>query len=173
MDGKTLDALLVRWHRWSADPSGSSDVAMVDLDAQVQTFKPYLIAALIVEARNLACGATVWRLPRAGGKKVHWDARSKLLRRLSDMGWFTDTTIRYNERGNRIGESNPGAKYLDHVVDMCVQMREQRHPLTGKPLYTLGQLALRFKVPKSTVQSWCEGSRRGQAIAREATGAAP
>lgn len=170
MDGKALDALLVRWHRWSADPSASDDLPMVDLDAQVQTFKPYLIAALIVEARNLACGAAVWRLPRAGGKKAHWDARSKLLRRLNDMGWFADKAIRYNQRGNRIGESNPGAKHPDHVVDLCVQMREQRHPHTGKPIYTLGQLALRFKVSKSTVQGWCEGTRRGQAIARESTG---
>lgn len=163
----TLNALLVRWHRWSADPSVSTDVAMVELDAIVARLYPHLIAALIVEARNLSCGVAVWRSVRAGGKRTHQRARCALLHALhgDQLRWFGAQVVQFNARGNRVGSSNPNAKVSDATVDLCVQLREQVNA-AGKPMYSLGQLALRFKVPKSTVQAWCEGGRRGQAAAR-------
>lgn len=166
-DRKALDALLVRWHRWSADPSASADAAMRDLDQSIGHLSPCFIAALIVEARNLSCGAVVWRNVRAGGKRNHQKARHALLRKLApdQIRWFGATVVMLSARGNRVGESNPSAKVPDRDVELCVQMREQTDN-TGKPLYSLGQLALRFKVPKSTVQAWCDGNRRGQAAAR-------
>jgi hypothetical protein len=166
-DQKALDALLVRWHRWSADPLTSGDTAMCDFDRVVGELWPYLAAALIVEARNLACGAAVWRNPRSGRRTLR-DARCALLKALSveQHRWFGAEVVKLSARGNRVGDSNPVATTADEVVDLCVQMREQVDPKTGRPRYSLGQLALRFKVPKSTVQSWCDGRRRGQAPAR-------
>lgn len=166
-----LNTLLVRWHRWSADPVASSDTAMADFDRIVGHLKPYLIAALIVEARNQACGVAVWRSVRAGGKKTLWEARGKLLRELAadQLRWFGAVdVVQFNTRGNRIGESNPNAAAPDRDVALCVQLREQINPDTGRPRYSLGQLALRFRVSKATVQAWCDGRRRGQAAARVA-----
>lgn len=170
MEHEALNALLVRWHRWSADPIASADTAMRDLDALVARLWPYQVAALIVEARNLACGHAVWRTVRAGGKRAHADARGALLRQLREdqLRWFGAQLVQFNARGNRVGASNPNAKAPDHVVELCVQLREQTRD-DGRPVYSLGQLAMRFKVPKSTVQAWCEGGRRGQAAARVKT----
>lgn len=167
MDREAMDTLLVRWHRWSADPTVSSDLLMPEFDALVTHLYPHLIAALIVEARNLACGVAVWRSVRAGGKRTHQRARCALLHELKadQLRWFGAQVVQFNERGNRVGSSNPRAKAPDRDVELCVQLRD-KVDAAGKPLYTLGQLALRFKVPKSTVQTWCEGTRRGQAAAR-------
>lgn len=170
-DQQALDALLVRWHRWSADPLTSADQAMPDFDRAVAGLWPCFIAALIVEARNLACGVAVWRNVRAGGKRTLQRARHALLQRLCEgdqRRWLGDAVVQFSARGNRIGESNPSARAPDRDVELCVQMREQVDPATGRPRYSLGQLALRFKVAKSTVQAWCEGGRRGQAAARVA-----
>lgn len=171
MDARAaVNTLLVRWHRWSADPVTSSDAAMAEFDRIVGRLKPYLIAALIVEARNQACGVAVWRSVRAGGKKTLWEARGKLLRELAadPLGWLGVERVQFNARGNRIGESNPNASAADRDVELCVQLREQLDPNTGRPRYSLGQLALRFKVSKATVQAWCDGRRRGQAAVRVA-----
>lgn len=141
---------------------------MRDFDRIVGNLWPCLVAALIVEARNLTCGVAVWRSVRAGGKRNHSRARSALMRALADdqVRWFGSEVVKYNERGNRVGDSNPQASASDRDVELCVQMRDQIDEQTGRPVYSLGQLALRFKVPKATVQSWCDGSRRGQALAK-------
>lgn len=167
-DQRALDTLLARWHRWSADPL-AGDPLMPDFDQVVGGLLPYLAAALVVEARNQACGRTVWRNPR-GGRRTLRVARAALLKALSadQVRWFGSPVVKLSERGNRVGDSNPSATATDDVVDLCVQMREQLDPTTGRPRYSLGQLALRFKVAKSTVQAWCDGSRRGQAAARVA-----
>lgn len=167
-----LDELLVRWHKWSCDPIRSTDHRMVRFDALVGSLGPSRIAALIVIARNLTCSVAVWSSVRAGDKRAVSRARSDLLRKLidDDLSWFVAAApLKLTQRGNRVGDSNPSAKVADRDVELCVQMREQIDPATGRRLYSLGQLALRFRVPKSTVQMWCNGSRRGQAAARVKT----
>lgn len=143
----------------------STDIDMREFDKLVANLFTSHRIALIVEARNLACGAAVWSSPRI--KRSRARARTALLRALANVpgGCFGGLVVTYNERGNRIGESNPRAKLTDHEVDLIREMREERCP-DGSYRYSLGFLALRFKIPKSTVQDICSGRRRAQTPAR-------
>lgn len=73
--------------------------------------------------------------------------------------------ISYNERGNRIGESNPMARLTDHEVDLIRELYEERNP-DGTRRWTFGQIALRTKQPKSTVSDICYGRRRAQIVSK-------
>lgn len=165
--GDLMSCLLIRWHRWSADPMLSTDVTMREFDELVATLWPCHRITLIVEARNLACGAAVWSSARIRGRGARVRARSALLRALSGSHekWFGHELVKYNARGNRIGESNPRASLTDHEVDLLREMRDERKD-DGTHRYSLGFLALRFKLPKSTVQDICSGRRRAQTAAR-------
>jgi hypothetical protein len=150
-----LNALLVRWHRWAEAAVRLDDSLLRDFDAVVAKVPPRLRVALAMHARNLACGATVWSSPR-----VDRTALTKAKRRLHALlepdatRWFGPVVVQLNERGNRIGESNPRAEVPDHDVDLCREMRAEG--------YSYGWLAAKFEVAKSTVASWCQGTRRGQ-----------
>lgn len=154
-----LNDLLVRWHRWVHAATRLDDSLLRDFDAVVSRAPPRLRAALALQARNLACGAQVWSSPR-----VERATTAKALRHLlgvllaDEPRWFGRRRVQLNERGNRIGESNPMAEVSDHDVDLCVQLRAEGHSLRW--------LAEKFEVHKATVQGWCDGRRRGQAPAR-------
>jgi len=162
-----FNELLIRWHRWTADPKLSTDSQMREFDSLVGVIRPVYRVALILEARNLACGATVWSSVRAGNRGDRDRARSALMRLLGQdqEKWFGAQLVQYNARGNRIGESNPMAGLTDHEVDLLREMRDEKKE-DGTPRYSLGWLALRFKIPKSTVSDICSGRRRGQAPAK-------
>lgn len=162
-----MSELLIRWHRWSANPMLSTDTPMREFDQIVSTLWPCHRIALIVDARNLSCGAAVWSNARIPCRNAKVRARAALLKTLAgnQEKWFGHEMVQYNERGNRIGESNPRAKLTDHEVDLLREMHEERKD-DGSPKYSLGGLALRFKVPKSTVSDICSGRRRAQVAAR-------
>lgn len=143
----------------------STDTDMREFDKLVANLFTSHRIALIVEARNLACGAAVWSSPRIQRSRAR--ARTALLRALAHVpgGWFGGLVVSYNERGNRIGESNPRARLTDHEVDLIREMRDELKE-DGSHRYSLGFLALRFKIPKSTVQDICSGRRRAQIAAR-------
>lgn len=163
----SLNSLLIRWHRWSANPMLSTDFFMRELDGVIASFMPSIRIALILEARNLSCGAAVWSNARIPCRRARVRARSSLMKALAhdQQKWFGHEMVTYNERGNRIGESNPRANLTDHEVDLLREMREERKE-DGSHRYSLGLLALRFKLPKSTVQDICSGRRRAQTPAR-------
>lgn len=150
-----LNALLVRWHRWAQAATRLDDSLLRDFDAVVAKVPPRLHAALVFQARNLACGAQVWSSPRVS-RATTAKARARLLELLADDAtrWFGPLRVQLNERGNRIGESNPRAELTDHDVELCLQLRAEG--------YSYGWLAVKFEVAKSTVQSWCQGTRRAQ-----------
>jgi hypothetical protein len=162
-----LGSLLIRWHHWSANPRLSTDTTMREFDQLVGSLYPCMRIALIVEARNLACGSAVWSNARVRSRYMRVNARSAIMKLLSSHQhkWFGREMVTYNERGNRIGESNPRAKLTDHEVDLLREMRDERKP-DGSHRYSLGFLALRFKQPKSTVQDICSGRRRAQTVAQ-------
>lgn len=145
----------------------STDHLMREFDGLVSTLWPCHRIALIVDARNLSCGAAVWSNARIPCRSAKVRARSALLKALAhdQEKWFGHEMVHYNERGNRIGESNPRAKLTNHEVDLLREMHEERNA-DGTHRYSLGRLALRFKVPKSTVQDICSGRRRAQTPAR-------
>jgi hypothetical protein len=154
-----LNDLLARWHRWVHAATRLDDSLLRDFDAMVARVPPRLRAALVLQARNLHCGAQVWSSPRVE-QATTAKARQALLVLLEPDAarWFGKRIVQLNERGNRIGESNPRAEASDHDVDLCVQLRAEG--------YTLGWLAAKFEVGKSTVQDWCSGRRRGQVPVR-------
>lgn len=160
---EAVNSLLIRWHRWSADPRLSTDRDMLEFDEIVASLRPCFRLELIIDARNLACGHAVWSSVRAGNRTTRARARSRLHRALVDSQarWFGREIVKYNDRGNRIGESNPRAKLTDHEVALLVEMREQRKP-DGSYRYSLGWLAAKFNIPKPTVQGYCDGRRRSQ-----------
>lgn len=159
-----LNDLLVRWHRWSSAPARVADTFMQDFDGQLARLPAEHRAALANQARNLAGAVAVWSSVRAGDLTTARVALKNLL--ADDAGrWFGRRILYLNERGNRIGESNPRAELSDHEVDLLLQMREERDP-EGKPLYSYGWLAAKFEVPKSTVSDICLGRRRCQAAVR-------
>lgn len=154
-----LNELLTRWHRWSARPARVADTLMQDFDAMVMAVPAQLRIALQVQARNLACGAQVWNSPRL---QPHDLAKARArLRTLLDAEadrWYGKRVVYLNERGNRIGESNPNAVLTDHEVDLMLQLRDE-----GK---SYSWLAEKFEVPRPTVQAICNGSRRNQVPVR-------
>lgn len=154
-----LNDLLVRWHRWVQAATQLDDSQLRDFDAVVAKVPPRLRAALATQARNLACGAQVWSSPRAGRVTIA-KATEHLLALLEPerVRWFGKHRVQLNERGNRIGESNPNAECTDHEVDLAVQLREQG--------FSFGFIARKFEVSKGTVYDWVSGRRRGQAPVR-------
>lgn len=161
-----LTALLGRWHRWGQAATRPDDSLLRDFDALVGKVPPRLRAALVLQARNAACGAQVWSSPRVSQATIA-KAREHLLELLEPerARWFGKEQVKLNERGNRIGDSNPMAEVSDHDVDLCVQLRAEVDE-RGRHRFSLGWLAAKFEVPKATVQAWCDGRRRGQAPAR-------
>lgn len=163
-----VNDLLVRWHRWTADPMLSTDHSMREFDSIVGTLWPCQRLTLILEARNLACGAAVWSSVRVrGGREARIRAKKALHRALeaSQHQWLGHDVVSYNARGNRIGESNPKAKLTNHEVDLMREMRDEVLP-DGRNRYSLSDLADHFHMPKSTVQDICSGRRRAQTPAR-------
>ena len=154
-----LTELLARWHRWASSPVRAADTLLRDFDALVSRLSPRLRAALGVQARNAACGAQVWSSVRVDPVTAR-RARRRLLEELrgDEARWFGKRVVQLNERGNRIGESNPNAVLTDHEVSLMLQLREDG--------YSYGWLALKFECSKSAVQSICNGSRRAQVPAR-------
>ena len=75
-----------------------------------------------------------------------------------EQRWFGKQLVYLNERGNRIGESNPRAIMSDHDIDLLLQLREEG--------YSYGWLATKFECSKSAVQWYCNGGRRCQQPAR-------
>lgn len=65
-------------------------------------------------------------------------------------------TFGVNERGQRVGESHPGAVLTDHEVDLLLALREEG--------YSLAWLAKKFEVHKQTVAKICSGQRRCQTV---------
>lgn len=156
---RPLTELLARWHRWVSSPVRPADTLLLDFDALVSRLSPRLRAAIVVQARNAACGAQVWSSVR-----VDLDTARRAKRRLlealrcDEVRWFGKRVVQLNERGNRIGESNPNAVLTDHEVSLMLQLREEG--------YSYGWLATKFECSKSAVQSICNGSRRAQVPAR-------
>lgn len=67
--------------------------------------------------------------------------------------------VAVDERGQRIGESHHKADLTDHEVDLIRELRE-------KDGYSYSALALKFEVPKVTIQMICTYKRRAATIAR-------
>jgi hypothetical protein len=154
-----LNALLARWHRWAQAATRPDDSLLRAFDAMVAKVPPRQRVALVLQARNLACGAQVWSSPRVSRATVD-SARRRLysLLEAERTRWFGPEVVKLNERGNRIGESNPMAAIPDSDVDLCVQLRAEG--------YSYGWLAEKFEVHKATIQGWVNGRRRGQAPVR-------
>lgn len=151
-----LTDLLRRWHRWASSPTRPDDTLLRDFDTLVSRLSPRLHAAAVAMARNAAAGVQVWSSPRVDATCAR-RAKARLLELVEGDAtrWFGPVQVKLNERGNRIGESNPMADASDHDVDLCLQLRAEG--------YSLQWLADKFEVSKSCVQWWCNGGRRGQA----------
>lgn len=162
-----LSELLVRWHRWSVSRVRVADSQLEDFGALVSRLSPrrrdavtaHAAALATMQDRNARAGAAVWSSPRANVAGVK-QARAALLLALEPdhARWFGKALVQLNERGNRIGESNPMAEVSDHDVDLCRELRAEGHSLSW--------LAEKFEVSKSTVAWWCNGGRRGQVPVR-------
>lgn len=154
-----LTELLARWHRWASSPVRAEDTLLRDFDALVSKLSPRLRAAIVVQARNANCAAQVWSSPRVDAATAR-RARARLLEalRCDEARWFGKRVVYLNERGNRIGESNPRALLSDHEIGLLLGLREEG--------YSYSWLARKFECSKSAVQSICNGSRRAQAPAR-------
>lgn len=154
-----LTELLGRWHRWASAPARPADTLLRDFDVLVSRLSPRLYAAIVVQARNAASGAAVWSSPRVDAATARRaKARLQVLLEPEHVRWFGKSTVLLNERGNRIGQSNPQAECTDHDVELARQLRDEG--------FSLGWLANKFEVHKATVQGWCNGRRRGQLAAR-------
>lgn len=66
--------------------------------------------------------------------------------------------VALNERGQRIGETHPQAKYSNGEVSLLLSLRDQG--------LTYSQIAQACGIPKSTVAHICRGARRCQTPAR-------
>lgn len=154
-----LNALLARWHRWVSSPARPDDTLLRDFDTLVSKLSPRLHAASVVLARNAASGVQVWSSPRVDAATAR-RARARLLVLLEPQRerWFGPQVVKLNERGNRIGESNPMAEVSDHEVELAVQLHEEGHSLQW--------IADKFEVSKSAVRWWVCGGRRGQVPVR-------
>ena len=62
--------------------------------------------------------------------------------------------IMVNERGQRIGEGHPNAKYPDSVIDHILALRDAG--------YSYGVIVRKTGIPKTTVAYICRGDRRAQ-----------
>ncbi len=71
---------------------------------------------------------------------------------------MTARTVPVNDRGLRIGEDHHNARYTNGEIEMVLALRAEG--------MGYGAIAERVEMPKSTVQSICNGSRRGQWAAR-------
>jgi hypothetical protein len=154
-----LNDLLRRWHRWANCPARPHDTLLRDFDTLVSKLSPRLHGAIVAMARNASAGVQVWSSPRVDASTAR-RARARLLELVERDAtrWFGPVVVNLNERGNRIGESNPMADASDSDVDLCLQLREEG--------YSLAWLAAKFEVSKSCVAWWCNGGRRGQAPMR-------
>ncbi|WP_398307380.1 helix-turn-helix domain-containing protein [Zoogloea sp.] len=66
--------------------------------------------------------------------------------------------VAVNEKGQRIGETHPQAKYSNGEVSLLLSLRDQG--------LTYSQIAQACGIPKSTVAHICRGARRCQTPAR-------
>ena len=162
---QSLNELLVRWHRWKAAPARVPDTLLQDFDAILARVGEPNLTALVVQARNLACGHQVWTTARPVGDIA--EARSRLHNLLAadERRWYGPRVVKLNARGNRVGESNPMADLTDEEVDLLLELRAETN-VDGKPRYSLSWLALKFEKPKSTISDICSGRRRCQAAVR-------
>lgn len=62
--------------------------------------------------------------------------------------------IAYNERGWRIGEDHPRAKYTDHEVSQVLALR-------GAGL-TYREISERLEIPWTTIRAMCSGAIRAE-----------
>ena len=70
--------------------------------------------------------------------------------------------ISRNDRGYRIGQSHPRARYSDHEVELVRDLRDQG--------WTYSSIARKLEMPKSTVAEILEGRIRCQQPCVEAGG---
>lgn len=63
-------------------------------------------------------------------------------------------TIAVNDRGYRIGEDHPHARYTNGEVKMVLRLRNKK--------FSYGKIAKMVEMPKSTVRDICTGRRRCQ-----------
>ncbi|RUR69060.1 hypothetical protein EJP67_18540 [Variovorax guangxiensis] len=75
--------------------------------------------------------------------------------------------LKFDESGNRIGESNPAAILSDHEVELMLELRRETGP-DGRPAHSYLWLAEKFEVSRETVRSICTGRRRACFVARTA-----
>lgn len=61
-----------------------------------------------------------------------------------------------NDRGQRVGESHPGAVLTDHEVDLLLELRGEG--------YSLRWLSIKFEVSKTCVAKICRGETRSQTV---------
>jgi hypothetical protein len=66
--------------------------------------------------------------------------------------------VALNENGRRVGESHPRAGLTDDEVELVHKLREQG--------LSLAQIATKMEQSKACIQKICDGSRRGQTVAR-------
>ena len=64
-----------------------------------------------------------------------------------------------SESGARVGETHPNATISDEVVDQIRMLREERG-------LTYGQIAIRVRRPKGTIQKICAYTRRATRVER-------
>lgn len=62
--------------------------------------------------------------------------------------------VMLNERGQRIGEGHPNAKYPDSDIERVLALRDAG--------YSYGAIVRKTGMPKTTVACICRGDRRGQ-----------
>lgn len=161
----TIDELLVRWHRWASAPVMVDDTLMRDFNNLMLRLRPDQICALVFHARNLCCDATVWSSNRVVADLGESREAMALLMAPHQARWFGPRIVFLNERGNRVGESNPRAVLSDHDIDVLLELRAEVDA-DGRPTHTYLWLAQKFECSKSAVQWYCNGGRRGQAPAR-------
>ena len=147
--------LLRRWHGWANSPVRPHDTLLRDFDGLVSKLPPRMHAAAVVMARNAHAGARVWSSPRVDATTAR-RAKARLLAalRVDEARWFGKRKVLLNERGNRIGESNPMAECTDHDVELAHELRADG--------FSLQWIADKLGVHKATVQGWINGRRRGQ-----------
>lgn len=72
-----------------------------------------------------------------------------------DLAKYAKTrTLAVNERGQRIGESHPGAVLTDHEVGLLMELRDEG--------YSYSSLAVVFEISKGAVAKILTGQRRCQ-----------
>lgn len=75
--------------------------------------------------------------------------------------------LKFDERGYRIGESNPAAKLTDRDVELMLELRAEIDE-KGKPKYSYRWLAEKFECSRETVKSICIFRRRSITASRVA-----